>query len=280
MSKGSRRHRGDGRPARSVQGKPVPAPEARWTWSAWQTGAMAVAVIAVVGFGVVSWRGARPKDDKTPFEWTSASRATPAGRAKTAGDERGGTIIAQANQLLKEGKFSEAHALYREAAKLMPNDEDVHYNLGIALARLGETNEAIAEYEKALSIFPQYAEVHNNLGNLLLRAGKGDQAIEHFRAAIKSLPDYASAHNNLGNALRIAGQTDEAFTEFAKAAQLDTNYWEARLNLANAYWSQKQLEQAAAEYRQVLRLKPDFTPAQRALGVVEQQLAQPAPRPQ
>src|SRR5204863_5846054 len=44
--------------------------------------------------------------------------------------------------LLAQGKIAEAVAQYREAVKLNPDDEDMHYNLALALARQGDRNAA------------------------------------------------------------------------------------------------------------------------------------------
>ena len=51
--------------------------------------------------------------------------------------------------------------------------------------------------EKALQIKPDFAEVHYNLGVALARQGRADEAIAHYEKALASQPDYPEAHNNL-----------------------------------------------------------------------------------
>lgn len=223
----------------------------------------------------------RPDVSRRPAGPTSAPGTNvPTGQAATFHQtdpaELGAALITRGNEQLARGDLAGALASYRAAEKLLPEDEDVFYNLGIALTRAGQTNEAIAAYETALKLFPDYAEAHNNLGNLLLRAGRVDEAVEHFRAAITTLPDYATAHNNLGNALRLAGWTNEALEHFARAVALNTNYWEARFNLATLYRETGRPDEAAREYREVLRLRPDFAPAAQALEEIR---TTPAPPP-
>ncbi len=191
--------------------------------------------------------------------------------------EQAAALVTQGNDLLRQGQFEAAAKVYEDAKRLTPEDEDVHYNLGIAFARLGREDEAVAAYRRALELFPQYAEAHNNLGILLHRRGDLDAAFEHFRAAIQAVPDYASAHNNLGNALRQRGLAAEAAAAFLKAAQIDTNYWQARFNLANSYASQNRWSDAIAEYEAVLRLQPEFGPAQQALDQARLKQSSSAP---
>src|ERR1051326_8477039 len=48
----------------------------------------------------------------------------------------------QANRLMNAGDASQAIELYRKALTLTPDDEDLHYNLGIAYAKLGDLARA------------------------------------------------------------------------------------------------------------------------------------------
>jgi tetratricopeptide (TPR) repeat protein len=178
------------------------------------------------------------------------------------------TLVAQmnqANQFLSQDKPQEALQVLQTAVRDNPEDEDIHYNLGIALARLGRNQEAIKEYEEALRLFPDYAEAHNNLGNVLMRTQQRGEALKHFEQAVKITPDYASAWNNSGTALEQLGRTNEAQEHFQKAVQLDTNYWQAHYNLATSLLSQNRFPEAQTEFATVLRLQPNFAPAQREM---------------
>ena len=171
----------------------------------------------------------------------------------------------RANDFLAQGQFTNALPLLREAARIAPDDEDVHYNLGIALSRLGKTDEAVHEYEEAIRLLPDYAEAHNNLGNLLLRSGRRDDAIKQFQEAVRVTPDYAVAWNNLGTALEQAGRTNEAGVDFRKASELDTNYWQARFNFGTTLLHERKFDEARAEFEAVRHLEPTFKPAAVAL---------------
>ena len=192
-----------------------------------------------------------------------------------ASDERALDLINRGNDLLAQGNTEGALAAYLEALTLTPEDEDLHYNLGIAYARAGKPEEAEKHYREALRIFPDYPEVHNNLGNLLVQANRLTEAVEHFNEAIRLLPDYAMGHNNLGTALQKMGNLQEASLRFRKAVELNPRYWEAHFNLAGVYLAQNRLEEGVVALQKVLLLNPDFAPARRALESAQRRMAAP-----
>lgn len=209
---------------------------------------------------------ALPPDGRPPVAVQGNTNQTPA----DANPDLTVKLVAEGNELLQQGNYSEALSRYDQALRIDPADEDLHYNLGIALAKLGKIDEAKKQYEEALRIFPDYVEVHNNLGNLLMNEKKLAEAIEHFQQAIRIMPENASAHNNLGTALGRQGKVNEAVPEFAQAVKLKAAYLEARVNLANAYIVQGQLDEAITELTEALRLQPDFQPAINAMNRARQ----------
>lgn len=205
------------------------------------------------------------KPAKPASERAGAPDQAPSTAKEKSAKEKGAELINVGNELLRQNRLDEALAAYKEAEALLPDDEDVYYNMGIVLTRLGRFDEAIEAYQRALKIFPNYAEAHNNLGNLMLRQGNLNDALFHFNAAISVLPDYAVAYNSLGIALRELGSIPEAIQAFSTASQLNTNYWQARFNLATMYMAQGKWDDAIAEYRAVLQLQPGFEPAEQNL---------------
>src|SRR5439155_247417 len=179
-------------------------------------------------------------------------------------------LLNHGTELLVQGKIDEAVAEFKEAARLSPEDEDMHYNLALALARQGQREAAKAEYLEALRIYPDYTEAHNNLGNLLVADGKFDDAIGHFKEALKISSENASAHNNLGKALALQGKFTDAIPCFREALRLKPDHLEARYNLATAYLAQKQIDEAISELTEVLQRYPDFAPAQLRLSEARQ----------
>ena len=119
----------------------------------------------------------------------------------------------------------------QKAAELLPDDADVHNNLGNALHDLGQFDAAVTSYRRALEINPGFASAHYNLGISLRSLGCLDEAVSSYRRALEIKPDYAEAHNNLGNALIDLGQLDAAVAGYRKALELKPDYAEAHSNL-------------------------------------------------
>jgi tetratricopeptide (TPR) repeat protein len=168
--------------------------------------------------------------------------------------------------MLSEGRTGHAILCYRRAVDLKPDDEEGHFNLGVAYGRAGQLPLAEHHYREALKIFADYPEAHNNLGNVLTRQKRYAEAIEEFKTALKLVPEDASAHNNLGRALAEQGDAMAALTHFSEAARLDVNYVEAHFNLASTYFTVGRTNEAVAELNTVLRLRPDFPPAVQLLA--------------
>jgi tetratricopeptide (TPR) repeat protein len=214
----------------------------------------------------------KPDSDAPIALMTSVTNASPRSPDTVKSNEADSNAIDKATELanrgtelLAHGKVDEAVAVYQEAARLSPEDEDMHYNLALALARQGKREAAQAEYLEALRIYPDYTEAHNNLGNLLVAEGKFDDAIAHFKDALKIAPDNASAHNNLGKALVLQGKFTDAIPCFREALRLKPDYLEARNNLGRAYLTQKRIDEAISEFTAILQTRPDFAPAQKGL---------------
>ena len=59
-----------------------------------------------------------------------------------------------ASRSRNKGDLDGAIAEYREALRLNPNDDEAHFNLGVALGKKGDWDGAIAEYREALRLNP------------------------------------------------------------------------------------------------------------------------------
>lgn len=115
----------------------------------------------------------------------------------------------------------------QKAAELLPDDVDVHNNLGNALQDIGQLTDAVDSYRRALELKPDFVSARYNLGICLVTLGQLDEAVACYRRALEIKPDYAEAHSNLGNALRDMGQFDAAVSSFRRALALQPDGMDA-----------------------------------------------------
>jgi len=125
----------------------------------------------------------------------------------------------------------EALPALKKATRLLPNDAEAHYNLGVTQKSLGQLEDAVASYRRAIILKSDFADAHNNLGHTLHDLGQFSGALNACRQALELKPDYAGAHYNLGNILRDIGQLDDSVASYRRALELQPDYVEACGNL-------------------------------------------------
>lgn len=102
----------------------------------------------------------------------------------------------------------------QKAAELLPDDIDVHNNLGNALQDLGQLDNAVASYRQALSINPSFASAQYNLGISLQALGQLDAAAASYRRALAVQPDFAEAHGDYAYLLLSLGNFEHGWQEY------------------------------------------------------------------
>jgi len=136
----------------------------------------------------------------------------------------------------KDNERSAAH--FQAAMDLEPEVPEPHYNMAIALSRLGRVDEAITHGQHAVNLNPHSASFHSVLASALWTKGNTAQAIEHFRTATQLFPTIATAHYNLGLLYLLAPRTltgiqpKEAIPQFEKALALDPGALQTQYTLA------------------------------------------------
>lgn len=167
--------------------------------------------------------------------------------------------------LLRQGKFEEAIAHHREAARLLTQFLYV-FNLANALADGGKFAEAVATYQQALQLDPNSSQAHHNMGLALQAMGQPEQAAAAFRAEVQLQPESPGAELNLANRLADAGKVDEAITHYLAAQRLDPGNAETANGLGICYAMQNKFAEAEAQFRESIRSKADNPGAESNLG--------------
>lgn len=130
-----------------------------------------------------------------------------------------------------QGDIDGALTAMLEAARLLPDDAEVHNNLGLVLTGLNRATEAEAVLQRAVALAPDYAEAHNNLSIAFYDQGKLAAAQTSVQRALALKPDYAKAHNNLGMVLQAQSRMAEAVDAYRRTLSLQPLYADAHSNL-------------------------------------------------
>jgi len=154
----------------------------------------------------------------------------------------------------------------QKAAALLPDDVDVHYNLGCQFLKSRQLPEAEKAFLRTLKLKPDFAIAHFNLGNLFLESLNFPKAEAAFLRTIGLKPDFVEAFFNLGYLFHKSKRLPEAEAAFLRAIELKPDFAEAHINLSNLLLEMRRLPEAEAAFLHLIALKPDFAEARFNLG--------------
>ncbi|MFA4986572.1 MAG: tetratricopeptide repeat protein [Candidatus Brocadiia bacterium] len=160
-----------------------------------------------------------------------------ADRARQASGKRmeAEQLFSTGNKAIKEGRPKEALKSYNDAIALEPGFAPLHYNRGVALAKLDGMDEALLAFKTAIELDPIYAFAHASLALVLAKKERYVESIESFDKAIELDPDNATAHDGRGVVLCKLGRFMEAIPEHDMAIRLDQKDGSGLYNRACVY---------------------------------------------
>jgi len=130
-------------------------------------------------------------------------------------------LLREGAALARRGDLTRAAAAFQQAAALVPDAPQAHFNLGNAQAGLGQLDAAAAAFGRALAADPGFVPARNNLGSLRLRQQRPAEALAEFERVVATEPGFPHAHHNLGAALQALDRLDEAAAAYRRALERD-----------------------------------------------------------
>lgn len=174
----------------------------------------------------------------------------------------------EASKSLLAGKARAAAESYRKAIELNSHDAKLHYNLSLALDRLGDFASERKELERTVELDPNVAVAQNQLGLLALRGGQQAESEKRFKKAVESNPAFAEAQSNLGVLYSQQGKNAEAASLFQQAIKSDLNYSKAYVNFGLLLAQQGAYSDAERQFRMAIHVDSNDADAQAALGML------------
>jgi tetratricopeptide (TPR) repeat protein len=98
---------------------------------------------------------------------------------------------------IKQGKTAEAIPHFAETVRLLPNDAEARFNLGLALLDNHRPAEAAVQFSEELRLTPDATKAHYRLAQALQQQNK-------LAGAVRALPRSAAAHTGFSRSKKRA----------------------------------------------------------------------------
>src|SRR4029077_448575 len=175
----------------------------------------------------------------------------------------------QAPRHASQSEVAAAVAAYRDALTKDSASAVLHFDLSLALSKLGDVRGAQEEVETALRLDPTLAKARNQLGIWQLLKNEKSKAEDAFKAAITADSQSAIAKNNLGVLFASTGKDLAAIELFRAATRSRPDFVPAHVNLSLVLAGEGKLAEAEKEIRIALRNSPKSLSAYNSLGMIE-----------
>ena len=164
---------------------------------------------------------------------------------------------ARGAEFMRDKRYADAEMEYRAAVRLDPQNSDLHFSLGNALAnKRDDWDGAIAELREALRLNPDNEWAHALLGGALGEKGDLEGEIEEDQEVVRLDPNRAEPHALLGGAFGDKGDLDGAIAEYREALHLNPKYEDGHVSLGVALGNKGDWNGEIIEEREALRLNP------------------------
>ena len=164
--------------------------------------------------------------------------------------------VGRGDRLFEEGKYDEAYANYRLAAKLCAPDASLHLKMARSMAKMGLHEDALRHCRAAIKADPAGADAHIAAGHCLLNLGRHAEALPHSRRAALREPSNPRAYMLRGIILSRLGRHAEALPYYQRAARLDPGGALARRNASFSLFQLGRYEEALRQAEEAAKTGP------------------------
>ena len=192
----------------------------------------------------------------------AATRAPATEPTVTGSHDDAARWVAEANNLLRDGKAVEAKKLYEDALRVRPAMITAMVGLAACQYTAGELSLAEATADGALKLDERNAQALGVKGIVNWRRESYRNASSYLERAIASDPNDPQLYNWYGVVLSSRGRTTEAIDAFRKVVAMNPRHAEATFNLAAllATATPPKLDEARGYYSKALSLGSEHDP--------------------
>ena len=153
--------------------------------------------------------------------------------------------FAEAMDLQKNGRLSEAKEIYHKILGQSPNDANALHLISLVFMAEGNYNEAKSYIEKAINEAPNQAVFHSNYGGLLHTMGDLPASVKALKKSLKLDKKLFQSYYSLGIVYTDMEELEKAVESYTKALEIDQSSTAAHNNLGNLL---SKLNNPEAEY--------------------------------
>lgn len=162
----------------------------------------------------------------------------------------------KAAELSAAGQLDAAEAIYRKLMEQHPEVAEVHYNLGLLLARKPDLEGSASALEKALELRPNHAPAALALSGIYGEIGRGEDAAAMMETVVTEFPDDADIRVAAAYFHLNANRREEAQPHLEAALRLDPDNAESHYLLATIAAGRGEIEEAVRLLERYLELAP------------------------
>lgn len=163
----------------------------------------------------------------------------------------------QLQVLIRQARWQDAHALCQRICDATPRDGEAWILKAAVDSAMGDFPQAVISCRTALRLQPRIARMHYNLGVALQKLGRHREALESYQRAIELEPSHAPSRANFALALRDVGDLEQAMVQAEEATRLEPDLWEGHDILGLVLMELRRWEEAAESFGQTIRLAPN-----------------------
>ncbi len=152
--------------------------------------------------------------------------------------------------------------------KLLPNDPDTYYAMGLARMRLKDMTAAIRDFEQAIQYGDaRKADVFFQLGRAQLSVGQNQAAIASYQKALEIEPEFKIVLENLALLYHNQKDDENAIKVLNRLVKLEPMNFNANYLLGLHYYRKKDYSQMVKAFNHAVAVKPDQADAHYNLGM-------------
>ena len=167
----------------------------------------------------------------------------------------------------KMRQWAEAADFLNDATMVEPDNGEIHFVLGAALAALDDLPGAAGAYARVTHLTPDNAEAHSRLGLTLHGLERVEEAEASFSRALEINPHTTAALSGMAAIYHDRDQLDAAEDCLRRALAINPSQPQASYNLGNVLLTARRPRQAREAFASAVANAPDFAEAHVQMAV-------------